>query len=100
MEQPIRAWHIGEYGEIYAGRCTDEEIKQWFREQISSNGDHSEADEQIAECFEEISQDEMDRERDWHSDDVPDGESADGRSNYRKEAEGGALPCQISTQYN
>ena len=89
MEELIRAWHIGKYGEIFAGRCTDEEMKQYFRKLISMS-----ADEQIDECFEEISQEEMDVERDWIDED-----GKETRTTFRKESESGALPRQISTDY-
>jgi hypothetical protein len=95
MEQPIRAWHIGKHGEIFAGRCTEEQMKQWFRELVSIGDDYSEADERIDDCFEEISQEEMDVEREWI-----DGDGKETRTTFRKEAEDGMLPCQISTTYN
>jgi|GEM_PF-6241151 len=92
MEQVIRAWHIGEHGAIYAGRCTDEEMKQFVREVRG----YELANRCIAACFEEVNQDEMDRERDYVGD-----YRKLRRTTYRKEAEawGTDLPCQIHAPY-
>lgn len=93
MEQPIRAWHIGEHGEIYAGRCDEEGIKQYLRE-ICGEKD---AADQIENCFEELPQEELDRERTMHCDET----GKNYRTTLRKEAEeaGSALLTQISTLY-
>jgi hypothetical protein len=91
MEQPIRAWHIGEHGEIYAGRCDEGGMKKFMLELCGPK----DGQESIDSLFEEIDQDEMDVERDWI-----DGDGKETRTTFRKEAEGEALPCQISTTYN
>ncbi|MGC2232083.1 MAG: hypothetical protein WBA09_11305 [Candidatus Acidiferrum sp.] len=91
MEELIRAWHIGKYGEIFAGRCDEAGIKQYILD-LTGEKDGREC---IDSLFEEISQEEMDVERDWI-----DGEGNKTRTTYRKEADGGALPCQIGTTYN
>jgi len=96
MEQLIRAWHIGEHGEIFAGRCDEDGIKQFIRQECGDK----DGQEQIDSLCEEIDQEEMDVERPWHFDDAPDGESEEGKSTYRKQAEECvSLPCQISTTY-
>ena len=92
MEQPIRAWHIGEYGEIFAGRCDEDGIKQFVREECGDK----DGQEQIDALCKEIPQEELDVERDW-----VDSEGDQIRTTYRKEAEGCCeLPMQISTTYN
>jgi hypothetical protein len=90
-EIPIRAWHIGEHGEVYAGRCGEVAIKRWYRKLV---GNRDEADECIASCFEEIPASEMKRVQNWDSD------GRKHRSSFLKEAELCVeLPMQISTTY-
>ncbi len=88
----IRAWHIGEPGEIFAGRCDERGIKRWFAKLI---GDSADAKEQIGSFFEEIDQEELGTIRPWNID----GKTV--RTTYLKEAERCVeLPMQIATTYN
>jgi hypothetical protein len=87
----IRAWHIGEHGEVFAGRCTEEEMKQWYRELVATSTEPDYGNECIAECFEELSPAELDAPIKF----------SHAMTTYRKEAEGClGLPCQIATMYN
>lgn len=88
----IRAWHIGEEGEVFAGRCDEKGIKRYYKKLL---GNRDEANKRIASCFVEIPQSELDEIRNWNID----GDTV--LSSYRKEAEKCVeLPMQIATTYN
>jgi hypothetical protein len=92
MEQVIRAWHIGEYNEIYAGRCDEEGIKLFLHELCGKDA----AVDSIESLFEEIPQDALDVEIDWR-----DSGGDTIRTTLRREAESyKTLPAQIGTTYN
>ena len=85
MEELIRAWHIGKYGEIFAGRC-DEAGIQYILD-LTGEKDGREC---IDSLFEEISQEEMDVERDWI-----DGEGNKTRTTYRKDPDPRDQPSPV-----
>jgi len=92
-EKPIRAWHIGEHGEVFAGRCGPVAIRNYYRKLC---GNLAEANEAIIICFEESPQSEMGIVRKWGNGD----NGKNFRSSYRREAEKCVeLPMQIATTY-
>lgn len=85
--KPIRAWHIREDGEIYAGRCSEEEMKKWFEAEWEGAADY----------MREVSPEAMDAEVE-----LLDEESGEKyKTTLRREAEeaGDSLPAWISTTY-
>jgi len=80
----IRAWHIGEYGEIYAG-ISEDEVKAFLAGQIGQD----EAAESLENCFEEIPSDALDREVEFEG----------RKTTLRKVSEQCQLPTQIATCY-
>ena len=87
----IRAWHIGEYGEVFAGYSV-KEVKDFYRKMI---GKADEAAEAIASEFREIPKSKMDSPFKFNED----GETV--TTTWRKLARRAiSLPTQISTAYN
>jgi hypothetical protein len=80
----IRAWHIGEYGEIYAAQ-SEEEVRNFL---IGLIGE-TESKESIEDCFEELTPQELNQEVEFEG----------CKTTLRKVAEDCELPTQISTCY-
>jgi hypothetical protein len=88
-DKPVRVWQIGPDGTEYYAAHSEEEMKQWYRENV---GDES-AEGDLRDYFEEVT--DLDAEFDFNDD----GEKT--RTTWRKLAEDQAhLPTQISTGYN
>lgn len=89
MERIVRAWHIGEYGEIY-GASSEEDVRNYFRKLVGNK----EAEECFESEFLELSSEELDAVKDFNDD----GEIR--QVSFRSLAlESVEWPTQISTTY-
>ena len=90
MTATVRVWCIGaDRTEMYAAH-SEEELRTMYVEMVGED----QTVEDFAEYCEELSPEEMDAEIDFNDD----GKII--KTTWRKVAEGGRVPAQISTSYN